>query len=83
MLATAAVRTGAIAADIGCGSGFITEGLIHAGLHVIAVDQSEAMLAEMKPLIRRSVINVFCGFALKRLVTPKILSNTRGKSCLL
>ena len=47
-LATAAVRSGGIAADIGCGSGFITEGLIRARLHVIAVDQSEAMLAEMK-----------------------------------
>lgn len=47
-LATAAVQAGDIAADIGCGSGFITEGLIRAGLHVIAVDQSEAMLAAMK-----------------------------------
>lgn len=48
VLATAAVQTGAIAADIGCGSGFITEGLVRAGLRVIAVDQSETMLAEMK-----------------------------------
>ena len=47
-LATAAVQAGGIAADIGCGSGFITEGLIRAGLRVVAVDQSEAMLAEMK-----------------------------------
>ena len=47
-LATAAVQVGNIAVDIGCGSGFITDGLIRAGLHVIAVDQSEAMLAEMK-----------------------------------
>ena len=47
-LATAAVQAGDIAADIGCGSGFITEGLIRAGLHVIAVDQSEAMLAAIK-----------------------------------
>ena len=47
-LAAAAVKSGATAADIGCGSGFITEGLIRAGLHVIAVDQSEAMLAAMK-----------------------------------
>lgn len=46
-LATAAVKSGATAADIGCGSGFITEELIRAGLHVIAVDQSEAMLAAM------------------------------------
>lgn len=47
-LATAAVKSGDIAADIGCGSGFITEGLIRAGLHVIAVDQSQAMLAAIK-----------------------------------
>ena len=47
-LATAAVQVGDIAADIGCGSGFITDGLIHAGLRVVAVDQSEVMLAEMK-----------------------------------
>ena len=47
-LATAAVQAGDIAADIGCGSGFITEGLIRAGLHVIAIDQSEAMLSAMK-----------------------------------
>ena len=47
-LATAAVQVGDIAADIGCGSGFITEGLIRAGLRVVAVDQSEAMLSEMK-----------------------------------
>ena len=47
-LATAAVQVGDIAADIGCGSGFITEGLIRAGLHVVAIDQSEAMLSDMK-----------------------------------
>ena len=47
-LATAAVQAGDIAADVGCGSGFITEGLIRAGLRVIAVDQSEVMLSEMK-----------------------------------
>ncbi len=32
------------AADLGAGSGFITEGLLGRGLRVIAVDQSEAML---------------------------------------
>ena len=47
-LATAVVRAGDIAADIGCGSGFITEGLIRAGLRVVAVDQSKAMLTAMK-----------------------------------
>jgi len=44
----AGVKKGKIAADIGAGSGFITEGLIGKGLKVIAVDQSEAMLEEMK-----------------------------------
>jgi len=44
----ARVQKGKIAADIGAGSGFISEGLIHKGLKVIAVDQSKAMLVEMR-----------------------------------
>ena len=47
-LSVASVQEGRIAADIGCGTGFITEGLIQRGLKVIAVDGSEAMLSEMK-----------------------------------
>ena len=47
-LSTAAVQKGKIAADIGAGTGFISEGLIREGLQVIAVDQSEAILKEMK-----------------------------------
>ncbi len=47
-LAVAGVQPGQLAADIGAGSGFVTEGLIAAGLRVIAVDQSSAMLAELK-----------------------------------
>ena len=47
-LATARVRAGQLAADIGAGSGFIAAGLLREGLCVIAVDQSEAMLAEMQ-----------------------------------
>ncbi|MFN4110830.1 MAG: class I SAM-dependent methyltransferase [Ignavibacteria bacterium] len=47
-LEIANVESGKIAADIGAGTGFITEGLVAAGLRVIAVDQSEAMLLEMK-----------------------------------
>jgi len=46
--AVAAVEAGKLAADIGAGTGFITEGLIEKGLKVIAIDQSEAMLVEMK-----------------------------------
>ena len=39
---------GKLAADIGAGSGFVTEGLLRRGLRVIAVDRSEAMLEEMR-----------------------------------
>jgi len=47
-ISVAQVQPDELAADIGAGSGFLTEGLIQKGLKVIAVDQSEAMLAEMK-----------------------------------
>ncbi|MGB9774110.1 MAG: class I SAM-dependent methyltransferase [Bacteroidota bacterium] len=42
------IQKGKLAADIGAGTGFVTEGLIDKGLKVIAVDQSEAMLSEMR-----------------------------------
>jgi ubiquinone/menaquinone biosynthesis C-methylase UbiE len=47
-LAIAEVQPGRLAADIGAGTGFITEGLIQKGLRVIAVDPSPAMLAQMR-----------------------------------
>lgn len=47
-LAAAEVRPGHLAADIGAGSGFVTELLLARGLRVIAVDQSEAMLAVLR-----------------------------------
>ena len=46
-LDAANVQPGALAADLGAGSGFITEGLIARGVRVIAVDQSDAMLQVM------------------------------------
>ena len=47
-LAVAGVQRGKTAADIGAGTGFITEGLVNRGVRVIAVDQSEAMLEIMR-----------------------------------
>jgi ubiquinone/menaquinone biosynthesis C-methylase UbiE len=47
-IAIANVRPGKLAADIGAGTGFMTEELIEKGLKIIAIDQSEAMLEEMK-----------------------------------
>jgi ubiquinone/menaquinone biosynthesis C-methylase UbiE len=47
-LAIAGVQAGKLAADIGAGTGFITEGLIQKGIKVIAIDRSEAMLTEMR-----------------------------------
>lgn len=44
----AEVKEGKLAADIGAGTGFITEGLLHKGLKVIAVDQSNEMLDQMR-----------------------------------
>ena len=46
--AAADVQPGTTAADVGAGTGFIAEGLITRGVRVIAVDQSEPMLAEMR-----------------------------------
>ncbi len=40
----ARVEPGKLAADIGAGSGFITQGLLARGVRVIAVDQSQEML---------------------------------------
>ena len=46
--AVAGVSAGQVAADIGAGTGFVAEGLVQRGLHVICVDQSEAMLRELR-----------------------------------
>jgi len=46
--AVAGVKPGQVAADIGAGTGFVAEGLVQRGLHVICVDQSEAMLVELR-----------------------------------
>ena len=42
------VVRGTLAADIGAGTGFMTEGLLARGLRVIAVDQSREMLEVMR-----------------------------------
>ncbi len=42
------LKEGRTAADIGAGTGFMTEGLLRLGLSVIAVDQSEDMLKQLK-----------------------------------
>ena len=47
-MAVAEVRSGKLAADIGAGTGFVTEGLLQKGLRVIAVDQSKAMIHQMR-----------------------------------
>jgi ubiquinone/menaquinone biosynthesis C-methylase UbiE len=52
-LSTAEAQAGRSAADIGAGTGFITEGLLQKGLKVIAVDQSQAMLEKMKTKFKK------------------------------
>jgi len=47
-IAVAGVQSGSLAADIGAGSGFITEELLRRGARIIAIDQSDAMLEVMR-----------------------------------
>jgi ubiquinone/menaquinone biosynthesis C-methylase UbiE len=42
------MQPGKLAADIGAGTGFITEGLLQKGLKVVAIDQSQEMLETMR-----------------------------------
>lgn len=42
------INNNTVAVDMGCGSGFITEGLIARGCNVISIDQSPAMLNQIK-----------------------------------
>ncbi|MGD9896368.1 MAG: class I SAM-dependent methyltransferase [Candidatus Methylacidiphilaceae bacterium] len=44
----ARVQAGERAADIGAGTGFLSEALLARGLEVVAVDRSSAMLAELE-----------------------------------
>lgn len=44
----AQVKQGELAADIGAGTGFLTEGLLMRGVKVIAVDRSVEMLEQMQ-----------------------------------
>ncbi len=44
----AQVQPGQLAADIGAGTGFLTEELLSRGLRIVAVDQSSAMLELMQ-----------------------------------
>lgn len=53
-IAAAKVHAGQIAADLGAGSGFITEELLKHGVRVVAVDQSPAMLETMKKKFREN-----------------------------
>ena len=50
----AKIQKGKIAADIGAGTGYITEGLVKKGLRVIAIDQSEKMLNLLKTKLSNS-----------------------------
>ncbi|MHC1752228.1 C-GCAxxG-C-C family (seleno)protein [Humidesulfovibrio sp.] len=47
-LVAAGAQAGRTAADLGAGTGFVTQALLDAGLTVFAVDQSPAMLAELR-----------------------------------
>ena len=50
----AGIERGKTAADLGAGTGYMTEGLLREGLIVIAIDQSAEMLALMKKKFAKS-----------------------------
>jgi len=50
----ARVSAGAVAADLGAGTGFLTEGLVARGLRVVAVDQSQEMLKRLQDRLKDS-----------------------------
>lgn len=54
-LAVAGVETGGVAADLGAGTGFLTEALLARGVNVIAVDQSRIMLDALRGKFSRRV----------------------------
>ncbi len=47
-LSVVEIEEGGVAADLGAGTGFITEALLARGLRVVAVDQSPAMLEALQ-----------------------------------
>lgn len=49
-----AVQRGKVAADVGAGTGFLSEGLLARGLRVIAVDGSAPMVEEMRRKFQRA-----------------------------
>jgi ubiquinone/menaquinone biosynthesis C-methylase UbiE len=62
-LSVAMLRPGRTAADIGAGTGFITEGLIEEGLRVVAIDQSVAMLRVMMRKVHAAKVDRCVGSA--------------------
>lgn len=52
-LVAAGVPPGGLVADLGAGSGFVTEALLAAGLRVIAIDRSERMLEALRERLGR------------------------------
>ena len=47
-IAAASIKPSSIVVDVGVGTGFLAEGALAAGAHVIGIDSSEGMLAEAR-----------------------------------
>ena len=85
-LKKANVQSGKLAADIGAGTGFVSEALLKNNINVIAVDQSESMItaleakfktldcrvgnAEQIPIENEMVDYVFANMCLHHIETP-------------
>ncbi len=78
-LKKAGVVPGGMAADIGAGTGFITEALVKRGVSVVAVDQSESMAAELKA--KFSTVTVRTGNAADTPIKDENCCTTSECSC--
>lgn len=82
-ISVAMVQPGKLAADIGAGTGFIAGGLIKRGLKVIAVDQSKAMLLEMKQKFSSVIESEYCvGDAEHLPISDKVVDFVFANMCL-
>jgi ubiquinone/menaquinone biosynthesis C-methylase UbiE len=81
-IATAKVKPGKIAVDVGAGTGFVTEGLIHKGLKVISVDSSAEMLRQMQEKFRGADVDYRLGEAEKLPIDDASVDYVFANMCL-
>lgn len=81
-IAAAGVKAGKVAADIGAGSGFVTEALIKKGVKVISVDPASEMLKEMQKKFKGADVDYRRGEAEKLPIEDATVDYVFANMCL-